>query len=693
MTALPSRSDKARRRLTCAVAALGALAGALLSLAAQPAAQGLFDAWQRLAPRHISPDRVAVVLIDRASLAMVGPWPWPRYYLARLTEMIAAQQPKVIGFDMIFPEADRLNPDRFVTLYPELGAAAAATVRGLPSLDATFAQVLGKSPVVLARLGIDGNGSDPEALFADPEIDGRPPPRTAAFPQVLASIPQLDDVALGHALINGQPDADGVVRRVPLTVLAGHRAMPGFAVELARIASGAPKLSWRGQAVLLGHRRLPADDAGKLPLRFGKFPDAASYSAASVLGKVVPAHAFTGKIVVIGLGAEGTADLVTTPLGIEGYGVFVQAQAVDAMLGGGWLARPAWMVWGEWAAGAALALLVALVSVLRRRWPGLVAGAIGLALLPVSWLAFDGAGLLFDPLRPALIGAGAALALVALIFARGRIERAGLARELVEQRIVSATRDGELQAARAIQLGMVPAPAMLARLDPRIYATAMLEPARSVGGDFYDAFRIDADRLLFVIGDVTGKGVPAALYMALSKTLAKSVLVRETGGLAHAVATLNRELMREADDAMGVTMLIVLVDCANGALTMVNAGHENPILLQPGEPAKTVPMRGGPPFCVCDFAYPEERMTLLPGHTLVLITDGVTEAQDHHGRLFGLDAALAALDRRGGMESGALIARLVDEVRGFELPTEPSDDLTVLALYYRGPIPPRNGEE
>jgi len=684
MTASLSKSEP-RRRLFCAAALLGGLAAALLSLlAAEPARRGLFDEWQRLAPRRIAADRVAVVLIDPESLATVGPWPWPRYYLARLTEIIAAQRPQVIGYDVIFPEADRLNPDRFVTLYPELDAKTAAVVRALPTMDATFARVLGASPVVLARLGIDGDASDPKTLFVDPEVGGHPPPRTVRFPEVLASIPELDDVALGHAMINGPPDADGVVRRVPLSVLAGQRPMPGFAVELARIASGAKQLSWRGQSAFLDKRRLPANEAGQLQLRFGKFPMAARYSAARVLGKAVPGNAFTGKIVLIGLGAEGIADLVNTPLEVQGYGVFFQAQAVDAILNGGWLARPAWLAWGELGAGAALALLVGVAGARRRRWPALVAGAVVLALPLVSWLAFNGAALLFDPLRPAMIGVGAALALGALMFVRGRSERAQLARELVEQRIASATQEGELQAARAIQLGMVPAPALLARLDPRVYASAVLEPARVVGGDFYDAVRIDADRLLFVIGDVTGKGIPAALYMALAKTLAKSVLVREIGGLAHAVATLNRELMRDADEAMGVTMLIMLVDCASGEATMVNAGHENPILLTPGQPPGTVPMRGGPPFCVCDFAYPEEQMTLVPGQTLVLITDGITEAQDQNGRMLGLAGALAALDRPHGTDTQALIAGLVAEVRRFELPTEPSDDLTVLALRYRG---------
>jgi len=94
--------------------------------------RALFDEWQILSPRKIDADKVAVVLIDRESLAAVGPWPWPRYYLARLAETIAAQKPRAIAFDMIFPEADRLNPDRFTALYPELDSSSAAAIAALP---------------------------------------------------------------------------------------------------------------------------------------------------------------------------------------------------------------------------------------------------------------------------------------------------------------------------------------------------------------------------------------------------------------------------------------------------------------------------------------------------------------------------------------------------------------------------------
>ncbi len=685
MTASPSRSDPTRRRFLWGAVALGGLIGALLSLwVAEPVRRALFDQWQVLAPRKIDTDKVAVVLIDRQSLAAVGPWPWPRYYLARLTETIAAQQPKIIGFDMLFPEADRLNPDRFVALYPELGAGAAAEIAALPSMDSSFAEVLGAAPVVLGRLGMDGDGSDPKGLFVDPEVQGHPPPHAARFAHVLASITELDDVSLGHAMLNGPPDADGVVRRVPIAVMAGTRPMPGLAAELARISFGAPALAWRGQTAMIGKQRLPVDDAGQLQLRFGHFPNAGRYSAASVLGKAVPADAFRGKVVLIGLGAEGIADLVATPLETEGYGIFVQAQAVDAMLHGGWLSRPSWLAASEWAFGMLLAALIGLAAMLRRRWLWAVATVLTLALPLKSWLMFDGAGLLFDPLRPALIGLGAASALGLLIVLRGRTERAQLARALVDQRVTTAVQEGELQAARSIQLGMVPTRERLAKLDSRISAGAVLEPAHSVGGDFYDAIRIDNDHLLFLVGDVTGKGVPAALYMALSKTLAKSVLVRERGGLAHAVNTLNLELMRDADPAMGVTMLVVLVDCTNGALTMVNAGHENPIMLRPGRPPRSIHMEGGPPFCVCPFSYPEEHLYLSPSDMLVLITDGVTEAQDKHSRLFGLTGTLTALAQQRAEEPDALVQSLVETVRRFEHPTEPSDDLTILAFGYRG---------
>src|SRR5690606_18687821 len=113
----------------------------------------LFDAWQRLAPRDLSNSDVRFVMIDGESLNSIGPWPWSRYYLARLTEELRQGGAVVIGFDIIFPEPDRLQPDQFVKFYPELGSGAAAEILALQPMDRLFGEVIGQSTTVLARAG------------------------------------------------------------------------------------------------------------------------------------------------------------------------------------------------------------------------------------------------------------------------------------------------------------------------------------------------------------------------------------------------------------------------------------------------------------------------------------------------------------------------------------------------------------
>ena len=686
-----SRSEARARRIAGWAVVLGGIVGALLSLVtADWHRRTLFDEWQRLAPRQIASDKVAVVLIDSLSLEAVGPWPWPRYYIARLTEKIAEQRPKAIGFDMVFAEPDALNPQNFAGLYPdELDAATRTKVTALPTMDAILAEVFGRAPVVLARSVSDHDGVDPATLLVDPPIRGTPPPGTLRQKQVLASLPEIDGVALAHGLVNGPPDDDGIVRRVPLTIMAGNQPMPGFAAELARLGLGADDLAWHGRKLAIGDRVLEADDTANLPFRMGHLSGSAVASAAEVLGGKVRPDAFTDKVVLIGLGAEGTADIVATPLQTEVFGVLVQAQAVDAMMSGSWLARPGWVAWSEVAASLVLLILVLAAGGLRAYWQLAVALALAVALPIASFFAFDRANLLFDPVRPIMVGVCASFAMWITLFALARAERARLATQLVEQRVSAAEQEGELKAARRIQLGMVPNAASLTALDPRAQIGAVLRPAKSVGGDFYDALMLGPDRLLFVVGDVTGKGVPAALYMALSKALSKSVLSRSVGDdmkadLGEAVAALNRELMAEADDEMGVTMLVGVLDCASGEVAFVNAGHENPLVVRVDGTVETLPLRGGPPFCVVDFPYPEERARLHPGDTLVLITDGATEAQDASQALLGLEGVIAALRGEGEMPATERAEDLADRIRGFEGDTEPSDDLTILVIQYRG---------
>jgi serine phosphatase RsbU (regulator of sigma subunit) len=168
--------------------------------------------------------------------------------------------------------------------------------------------------------------------------------------------------------------------------------------------------------------------------------------------------------------------------------------------------------------------------------------------------------------------------------------------------------------------------------------------------------------------------------MALSKALAKAMLRRSPDHLGEAVATLNRDLMDEADEEMGVTLLAGVLDCASGRLALVNAGHENPLVLRGDGSIQTLKLRGGPPLCVVDFPYADEEARLEPGETLVLITDGATEASNGDNALFGVEGVIEALERQGEMPATARATDLAERVRAFEEGTVPSDDLTILTL-------------
>ncbi len=151
-------------------------------------------------------------------------------------------------------------------------------------------------------------------------------------------------MALGSGLINAKPDADGVIRSVPLVMRAGGKPRLGFAMEIARNALDAERVESTASSVKVGGRTVPIDHRGRMRLHFGEFPQDDIVSAARLLMKdeELPKDKFTGKTVLIGLSAQGTFDVAATPLAAESLGPLVHAQAVNSILRGGWLVRPAW---------------------------------------------------------------------------------------------------------------------------------------------------------------------------------------------------------------------------------------------------------------------------------------------------------------------------------------------------------------
>lgn len=685
----PEQLSPGRIRVLGLFAAL-IMAGLVQLVGSTTVSRPVFDLWQRLEPRPAEPAKVEIVWIDDASIRTIGPWPWPRYVMARLVAKLDEDQPRLIGLDMLFPEADRNNPEAFVRLYPEISPLAAAEIRGLPDMDQLFGRVIGRTPVVLGRGGLDvGPDKDPLLLAVEAQFSKPLPRGVKSWGQAIANIATLDDVGLGHGLLNGDPDSDGVVRHVPLIANVAGQATPGFALELARIASGndalVPVMSGRRLAgIRLGGIWLPTLPDGRMHVPYRAKGRHAPISALDILYDLKPSSRVKGKIVIVGLSGAGIADVVSTPLATKTYGAIVHADAVEAILGGKTLSRPGW----AWLLEGVLAILLVAISI--RLLPRLSGAGPGVGATGIAGLVFAGSGLAFrqglliDPVGPVLTAAATGATMAALLFARARQDRAALTASLLEQRVLAARASGELSAARDIQLGMLPERESLADFDSRVELDALIEPARSIGGDFYDVIRIDEDRVCFLVGDVTGKGVPAALFMALSKALSKSVLLRDGQDLGAAVTRLNDEIARDNREDMFVTMLLGLLDTRTGTLELCNAGHENPWLVTAGGDVRQLRPEGGPPLAVAPgYVYECERIAMTKSDALVIVSDGITEAQSPAGGFFGSDRIAEVLKGWAGQESvGAASNALLREVRAFEDGAEATDDVTVLIFRY-----------
>jgi serine phosphatase RsbU (regulator of sigma subunit) len=252
-----------------------------------------------------------------------------------------------------------------------------------------------------------------------------------------------------------------------------------------------------------------------------------------------------------------------------------------------------------------------------------------------------------------------------------RVRNVALAEALAARRVV----EHELALAHDVQMSMLPRP-----LPPRadVQLAAQLTPAREIGGDLSD-FVVDGDRLWFIVADVAGKSIAAALYMAIVKTLFRATACAGAD-IEEVAGRMNRELARDNDRMMFVTAAMGSLDLVSGALALVDAGH-NPALIFPGR--LDVP-KGMALGVVADAAYAAVRLTINRGTTLVLYTDGLTDARNTAGEMFGEPRLHAAIAAAAAEAPEALVAQVIGAVEGFAAGAPPDDDLTLLALRYRG---------
>jgi phosphoserine phosphatase RsbU/P len=241
--------------------------------------------------------------------------------------------------------------------------------------------------------------------------------------------------------------------------------------------------------------------------------------------------------------------------------------------------------------------------------------------------------------------------------------------------------ESELKIARDIQMSMVPKkfPPFPDRPEFDLYAT--LVPAREVGGDFYDFFFIDDYHLCFVIGDVSDKGIAAALFMAVTRTLFRTT-ASKVSDPDKILSLLNLEICRNNDTCMFVTVFCAVLDIRTGEVEYSNGGHNLPYLISHGETATLKNTDGMALGFTEDATYRSERIVLQSGDGLFLYTDGVTEAMDEAGNQFSETRLAEFLAQANGSSATQLIHGAVDQVRRHAAGAPQSDDITALTLKY-----------
>ena len=240
----------------------------------------------------------------------------------------------------------------------------------------------------------------------------------------------------------------------------------------------------------------------------------------------------------------------------------------------------------------------------------------------------------------------------------------------------------ELEVARQVQMNMLPSDFSPNHKECTVAGT--LKPALEVGGDFFDFFYVDTDRLCFLVGDVSDKGAASGLFMAASKTLIKAHAMRAES-TAGVVARVNRELSTNNDSCMFVTLFLAILDLKTGRAILTNAGHNPPYRVRSGQSLEVLEDRNGPALGIVPEAeYSETVINLEPEDLVVVYSDGVTEAMSRDNEMFGEQRLKDLLDPAKDVTAARAVRSIAEAGSVFEDGTQQTDDVTVIAVRFHG---------
>jgi adenylate cyclase len=330
-----------------------------------------FDFFQRIDPRHKTAIRpVTIVDIDDKSLEKFGQWPWPRTRIADLITELTRLGAVVVAFDVVFSEPDRLNPADAADTFRNLDEDTRAKLRALPSNDEIFAEAIRNSRVVL---GESGAAEELAALDKTLPVTGlamlgeEPQRFMFEFPGLLRNTKVLEHAAAGRGLFTIRPERDGIVRRVPMIMLAQGQTMPSLSFEILRVAAGSDTILIKSEKEgikSLGFKRfqLPTDGNGQLWVHYARQDPSLYVPVTNVLEKTVAPEMIAGKLVLIGTSAVGLNDIKTTPVSQNMPGVEIHAQILESALTGDVISQPIYGIAVEFATALLFGLLVIAIA-------------------------------------------------------------------------------------------------------------------------------------------------------------------------------------------------------------------------------------------------------------------------------------------------------------------------------------------
>jgi adenylate cyclase len=389
------------------------------------------DKQQRVAPREPAADTpVLIVDIDELSLKQVGQWPWPRTTMAQLVDKLHQAGAAVIAFDVLFSEPDRTSPQMLTSLLADRGVGAGEAKQVLASMldpDEEFAKAIGAAPVVVGfELTASGGEGNPvvKAGFSWVGAAGANPLRfVRSFPEAVSALPVLQKAAAGDGFVNQISDWDNLVRRVPLVLRFGDRAVPSLAAEALRVGlgasgyigrySGAQAATSFGEntglnAIKIGPLAVPTDAKGEVAVHYSRPRPRASdpryISAGKIIAGDFDAARVADRIVLVGSSAAGLNDLKATPITPDMPGVEIHAQLIEQILQQDFLFRPDWGTGAEILFGVFFGIIVILAIPLVGALPSAaVVGVAMFAAVAVSWFAFRNGQVVLDPVYPVAV--------------------------------------------------------------------------------------------------------------------------------------------------------------------------------------------------------------------------------------------------------------------------------------------------